>query len=112
MNTSVLRTAFLRTAFALVLTLSGATLAQNAYQWESHDKRVTSAQTMTALGNDLFGDNISLQTGALSFTVTDVDLLGNCSCFALPRASMPSPAIAACRCVSRAASRCRTRAAS
>ena len=66
-----------RLAFACVLTLSAAATAQDAYQWESHDKRVSSAQTITALGNDLFGDSVSLQTGALSFTVTDVDLPGN-----------------------------------
>jgi RHS repeat-associated protein len=51
--------------------------AQGLYEWETYEKRVTSAQSIEAAGSDMFGDSVSLQTGALSFTVTDVDIPGN-----------------------------------
>lgn len=66
-------------AFGLLsgLLVLGAAHAQEQYQWDSYEKRVDSARTVQALGSDAFGDSVSLQNGALSFTVTDVDLPGN-----------------------------------
>jgi RHS repeat-associated protein len=63
-------------AAALVFVAAGAN-AQGQFKWESYEKRIDSAKTVSALGSELFGDSVELQTGALSFTVTDVDLPGN-----------------------------------
>lgn len=53
--------------------------AQGLYEWETYEKRMESAKSVAALGSDVFGDNINLQDGALSFSVTDVDVPGNSS---------------------------------
>lgn len=45
--------------------------------WEEADKRFNASRKVSALGNNLFGDQISNSNGALSFSVTDVDLPGN-----------------------------------
>ncbi|MGE4071147.1 MAG: RHS repeat-associated core domain-containing protein [Lysobacterales bacterium] len=61
----------------LGLMVFGAAHGQELYQWDSYEKRIDSARTVQALGADAFGDSVSLQNGALSFSVTDVDLPGN-----------------------------------
>src|SRR5690554_6143467 len=45
--------------------------------WEEYGKRVGRASSITAHGPDLMGDNVSLSNGALSFSVTDVEIPGN-----------------------------------
>lgn len=66
------------TALGLVLGFAAlGAAAQDLYQWETYDKRVDSTKTVQKLGDDLFGDSISLQDGVLSFSVTDVSIPGN-----------------------------------
>ncbi|MFN7781949.1 MAG: RHS repeat domain-containing protein, partial [Lysobacterales bacterium] len=47
--------------------------------WEDYDKHLQSRKALTAHGPDLFGDNVNLYNGALSFSVTDISLPGNSS---------------------------------
>lgn len=47
------------------------------YVWEEYGKRLSSGQTISPTGTDLFGDQVSLYDGGLSFKVTDVSLAGN-----------------------------------
>jgi YD repeat-containing protein len=51
-------------------------MAGNA-PWEEYDKLITKAGAVTAHGPTLFGDQVSLQNGALSFRATDVSVPGN-----------------------------------
>jgi len=44
---------------------------------EEYSKQITTAETIGALGNDLFGEQVNFYTGSTSFTVTDVSLRGN-----------------------------------
>ena len=69
-------TALVWSAGALLLTTLPAQ-AQHGYKWESFDERVESARKIVAIDDTAFGESIGLQTGRLSFTVTDVDLPGN-----------------------------------
>lgn len=49
-----------------------------ALNWgEEYAKRITATQNVSPLGDDVFGDNISLFTGAVSFSATDVSVPGN-----------------------------------
>src|SRR5690606_29466668 len=62
----------------LLFAASGLVSAQEANQaWEEYGKRVTASTKVSALGPDLFGDQVSLSNGALSFSVTDVSVPGN-----------------------------------
>lgn len=45
--------------------------------WEEYDKLINARKSVTALGPDLFGDHVDLQTGTLSFSATDVSIPGN-----------------------------------
>ena len=59
-----------------------ATLVPVAYAIEPHHeyrRLVESAQNLTALKSDLFGDSISLYNGKTEFVATDVDIPGNSS---------------------------------
>ncbi|MGR4876402.1 M91 family zinc metallopeptidase [Pseudoxanthomonas sp. LARHCG66] len=47
------------------------------YPWDEYDKRVESAKQAAALKSDLFGDQVNLANGSLSFTATDVAIPGN-----------------------------------
>jgi hypothetical protein len=49
--------------------------------WTQYGKHIESRNTVAALGATLFGDEVNLYNGALSFRVTDVSLPGN---FAIP----------------------------
>ena len=57
---------------------SAAALAQTAnsdtQEWA---KRIKTAQTVGALGSNLFGDSTNFYNGQTTFSVTDVDLPGN-----------------------------------
>lgn len=45
--------------------------------WEEYEKIVRSSENIGALGPTLLGDQINIQNGALSFSVTDASLKGN-----------------------------------
>lgn len=45
--------------------------------WEEYSKLIQSKTTVAAHGPDLFGDNVNLYNGALSFSVTDLSVPGN-----------------------------------
>jgi hypothetical protein len=65
-----------RFSIALVLSAgAGSALAVEPYQ--EYRKLVESAQNLTALKDDLFGESISLYNGKAEFSVTDVSLPGN-----------------------------------
>jgi hypothetical protein len=68
-----------RIATAIVLLgLTWAAQAQTGkFPWEDFDKRIKASQTVTPLGPDFAGDQVSLSNGALSFAATDVSLPGN-----------------------------------
>ena len=45
--------------------------------YQEYANRIKSAQVVAQLGPDLFGESISLSTGATEFSATDVSLPGN-----------------------------------
>lgn len=47
------------------------------FAWETYEKRVQASGAVEAHGTDLFGDQVSLANGAVSFTATDVSIPGN-----------------------------------
>lgn len=51
--------------------------ADSIYKWEEYGSFVTSAQKVSALNDDAFGDNVSLFTGSVGFSVTDISVPGN-----------------------------------
>jgi RHS repeat-associated protein len=79
----VMETARRRAAGWMLLMLGvGAGLDASAqtpskYPWDEYDKRVESAKQAAALKSDLFGDQVNLANGGLSFTATDVSIPGN-----------------------------------
>lgn len=56
-----------------------ALLATARLPWEDYDKFLQSRKALTSHGPELFGDSVNLYNGALSFSVTDIDLPGNSS---------------------------------
>lgn len=64
---------------AVGLLLGGHAAAQTPtkYPWDEYDKRVESAKQAAALKSDLFGDQVNLANGGLSFSATDVSIPGN-----------------------------------
>lgn len=62
---------------AAVLLASVGVAHASKEPWEEYEKLVKSAQEVSPHGPTLFGDDIGLQNGALSFRVTDVALRGN-----------------------------------
>jgi YD repeat-containing protein len=62
---------------AIALLLACAPAMAEKYPWQEFDKHITTASEVQSLGTDLFGDEVKLQDGALSFSATDVDLPGN-----------------------------------
>ncbi|XHH30542.1 hypothetical protein WIW49_08315 [Xanthomonas euroxanthea] len=70
-----------RAGIALVLGIffSGWASAQSNAKapWEEYDKLIHNRQAVTALGPTLFGDQVDLYSGALSFSTVDVSLPGN-----------------------------------
>jgi hypothetical protein len=46
---------------------------------DEYEKSIKSAEVVGTLGNDMFGDQVNLYTGALTFTATDISLPGNSS---------------------------------
>ncbi len=72
-----------RAAIALLLIgtlgVAAPALAEVKKPWQEYERYVTAAGEIQSLGPDLFGDAVSLQNGALSFTATDVSLSDNSS---------------------------------
>ncbi|WP_115512783.1 RHS repeat domain-containing protein [Xanthomonas arboricola] len=70
-----------RAGIALVLGLlfcGWANAQSNAKApWEEYDKLIHNRQALTALGPTLFGDQVDLYSGALSFSNVDVNVPGN-----------------------------------
>jgi RHS repeat-associated protein len=54
-------------------------LSAGKQPWEEYAKFISNQTAVTSLGPDLFGDQVNLQNGALSFSATDVSLPGNSS---------------------------------
>lgn len=44
---------------------------------DEYEKSIKSAEAVGALGNDLFGEQVNLYTGATTFTATDINLVGS-----------------------------------
>lgn len=65
----------------VLVCLSLASIAAQAqdglYAWETYEKRIKASSEVPAHGPDLFGDQISLSNGAVTFSVTDVSVPGN-----------------------------------
>jgi RHS repeat-associated protein len=57
--------------------LDASAQTPSKYPWDEYDKRVESAKQAAALKSDLFGDQVNLANGSLSFTATDVAIPGN-----------------------------------
>lgn len=65
----------LLTALALLLVSAQASAAK--LPWEEYDKQIQARGAITAHGPQLFGDEVELSSGALSFSVTDISIPGN-----------------------------------
>jgi len=50
---------------------------EGKFTWQMTDERLKGSQTVSALGPDFAGDQVSLSNGGLSFSATDVSLPGN-----------------------------------
>ena len=68
-------------AVTVLLLFCGASFAQTGarghYSWEKYGDRIKASQAVSPLGNEAFGDRVSLSNGALSFEATDVAIPGN-----------------------------------
>jgi RHS repeat-associated protein len=65
--------------WAVGLVAGGHAVAQtpSKYPWDEYEKRIESAKQAAALKSDLFGDQVNLANGGLSFSATDVSIPGN-----------------------------------
>ncbi|MBA3486025.1 MAG: hypothetical protein H0T88_02340, partial [Lysobacter sp.] len=57
-------------ACALAVCCNCAAAQEGKHVWEEYGKRVKSSASIGALGPDLFGDQVSMSDGSLSFSVT------------------------------------------
>ena len=65
-------------ALATLLVMPGLTSAYTGKQpWEEYDKVIQARGAVTAHGPEIFGDQVDLYSGALSFSVTDISVPGN-----------------------------------
>ena len=64
-------------AFVAALGIVSAFQAGAVEPYQEYSKRIESAQTITALTDQLMGDSVSLYNGATEFTATDISLPGN-----------------------------------
>lgn len=62
---------------ALSLLLVSAQASAQKLPWEEYDKQIQARGAITAHGPQLFGDEVELSSGALSFSVTDISVPGN-----------------------------------
>ncbi len=61
----------------LALATTGNALAQNTSPYTEHGKLMRAPEAISALGADLFGDQVNLYSGTTEFVQTDVSLPGN-----------------------------------
>lgn len=63
---------------ALVATLITSQAATAQVEWgQEYGNRIKGRETVSALGPELFGEQVNLFDGTASFTATDIDLPGN-----------------------------------
>jgi YD repeat-containing protein len=62
---------------SLSLSVFSAALAQDITSFEEQRQSIRAPKANAAVGTDLFGDNVNLYNGTLSFKQTDVSLPGN-----------------------------------
>ncbi len=66
------------TALAAAITLVWSAASHAQVEWgQEYGNRIKSRQTISALGPDLFGEQVNLFDGTTSFSATDIDLPGN-----------------------------------
>ena len=65
------------TALVGLALLLPAQVAAQKYPWQEAENHVVRAREIQSLGADVFGEQVSLQDGSLSFSATDIDLPGN-----------------------------------
>ena len=82
-------TSAMRLAAALLLVGAGASHAQlasdplllrgsaNVPVYAEYDKKVRASEQLSPLGGQMFGEEVSLYTGATQFSQVDIDLPGN-----------------------------------
>ena len=63
--------------FLFVFFSTVAAAQEVSRPWEEYDKLIKTHEVVGTLGPTLFGDQVSLYNGALSFSVTDISLPGN-----------------------------------
>lgn len=61
----------------LMMICTSARAGDGKAPWEELENRLKTSQSVGALGDDLFGDTVSLANGGLSFAATDVEIPGN-----------------------------------
>lgn len=61
----------------LMMICTSARAGDGKAPWEEFENRLKTSQSVGALGDDLFGDTVSLANGGLSFAATDVEIPGN-----------------------------------
>ncbi|HUP90753.1 MAG TPA: hypothetical protein VM074_00785, partial [Solimonas sp.] len=66
-----------RLAAAVVLFVAGAAQGQTLTEPQEWAERIKTAQSIGALGSDLFGDSTNFYNGQANFSATDIDLPGN-----------------------------------
>ncbi|WP_423162668.1 hypothetical protein [Stenotrophomonas maltophilia] len=64
-------------AVAVLVLCVGAGTVSAVQPYQENRKLIESAQNLTALKDDLFGESVSLYNGKTAFAVTDVSLPGN-----------------------------------
>lgn len=62
---------------AVLMLCVGAGTVSAVQPYQEYRKLIESAQNLTALKDDLFGESVSLYNGKTEFAVTDVSLPGN-----------------------------------
>ncbi len=68
---------FIMPFFMLSIFFLSGVNAQDKLPWEEYDRRISSAQNISVLPNDVFGDSVSLFNGVTSFSHTDLDVSGS-----------------------------------
>ena len=62
---------------ALAYFAVSAQVSAQKMPWEEYDKQIQARGAITAHGPQIFGDDVSLYSGGLSFSATDISLPGN-----------------------------------
>ena len=64
-------------AVLVLMTLGTAQAQSGKASWEEFGNRIKASEKIAPLGNNAFGDEVSLSNGALSFSAVDVSIPGN-----------------------------------